>query len=141
MLKEKPEKVLAIARDFGWDIADGQPYKDFRLGFNFYLKNAAHMHGSEWKLINQIMDHGCVYLNKRRRCTSPSPQPHRTLHPNVFSRQYRHDTRSCQRILQNLQRLQRTPRTLPNRTHRRRTGLRHQIHLPPVLGAADPWCL
>lgn len=65
MLKiEKPEKILAIAKDFGWDISDGRPYKDFRLAFNFYLKNAAHMHGSEWKLINQIMDKGSVYLNK-----------------------------------------------------------------------------
>ena len=64
MLNEKEEKVLAIAKDFGWDINSGQPHKDFRLGFNIYLKNAAHMHGLEWKLINQIMDKGCVYLNK-----------------------------------------------------------------------------
>ena len=28
------------------------------------MKNAAHMHGSEWKLVNQIMDKGMVYLNK-----------------------------------------------------------------------------
>ena len=64
MLNEKEEKVLAIAKDFGWGINSGQPYKDFQLRFNFYLKNAAHMHGLEWKLINQVMDKGCVYLNK-----------------------------------------------------------------------------
>ena len=66
MLKEETskEKIWAIAQDFNWDISDGKPFKDFRIGFNFYLKNAAHMHGSEWKLVNQIMDKGMVYLNQ-----------------------------------------------------------------------------
>ena len=59
-------KIFAIAQDFDWDIAEGGFGKDFRLGFNFYLKNAAHMHGSEWKLVNQIMDKGRVYLNKEK---------------------------------------------------------------------------
>lgn len=58
------EKIGAIARDFGWNIGEGKPYKDFQVGFAFYLKNAAHMHGSEWKLVNQILDSGTVYLNK-----------------------------------------------------------------------------
>ena len=64
MLSESKEKIVAIAKDFDWDIAEGSPGKDFRVGFGFYLKNAAHMHGSEWKLVNQIMDKGMVYLNK-----------------------------------------------------------------------------
>ncbi len=64
MLSEGKGKIFAIAQDFEWDIAEGEFGKDFRLGFNFYLKNAAHMHGSEWKLVNQIMDKGMVYLNK-----------------------------------------------------------------------------
>jgi len=64
MLGENKGKILAIARDFDWDIAEGCFGKDFQVGFNFYLKNAAHMHGSEWKLVNQIMDKGMVYLNK-----------------------------------------------------------------------------
>jgi DNA primase large subunit len=63
MLKPK-EKIESIAKDFDWDIAEGKPYKDFRIGFSIYLKNSAHMHGSEWKLINQIMDKGMVYLNR-----------------------------------------------------------------------------
>ncbi len=58
-------KILTIAKDFDWDIGDGrEAYKDFRIGFIFYLKNAAHMHGNEWKLVNQIIDKGSVYLNK-----------------------------------------------------------------------------
>jgi DNA primase large subunit len=63
MLKPK-EKIESIAKDFDWDIAEGNPYKDFCIGFSIYLKNAAHMHGSEWKLVNQIMDKGIVYLNR-----------------------------------------------------------------------------
>src|SRR5665647_1420909 len=64
LLGESKGKIFAIARDFDWDISEGIVGKDFRLGFGFYLKNAAHMHGSEWKLVNQIMDKGMVYLNK-----------------------------------------------------------------------------
>ena len=64
MLSESKGKIFAIARDFDWDIGEGAFGKDFRIGFGFYLKNAAHMHGAEWKLVNQIMDKGLVYLNK-----------------------------------------------------------------------------
>jgi DNA primase large subunit len=63
MLKPK-EKIESIAKDFDWDIVEGKPYQDFRIGFSIYLKNSAHMHGSEWKLVNQIMDKGMVYLNR-----------------------------------------------------------------------------
>jgi DNA primase large subunit len=64
MLSENKEKIYAIAKDFGWHIEDGMPYKDFCLYFNFYLKNASHLHGSDWKLVNQILDKGYVFLNK-----------------------------------------------------------------------------
>ncbi|MCL5877689.1 MAG: hypothetical protein M1540_07755 [Candidatus Bathyarchaeota archaeon] len=58
-------KIQSIAKDFDWDISEGkEAYKDFKIGFSFYLKNAAHMHGNEWKLVNQIIDKGLVYLNK-----------------------------------------------------------------------------
>ncbi len=64
-MREEPKgKIVSIAKDFEWDIEEGAFGKDFRIRFSFYLKNAAHMHGSEWKLINQIMDKGMVYLNK-----------------------------------------------------------------------------
>jgi DNA primase large subunit len=64
LLGEGKGKIFAIACDFDWDIGEGNFGKDFCLGFSFYLKNAAHMHGSEWKLVNQIMDKGRVYLNQ-----------------------------------------------------------------------------
>ncbi len=59
------EKIVSIAKDFDWDISGGTAaLKDFKIGFNFYLKNAAHMHGNEWKLVNQLLDEGQVYLNR-----------------------------------------------------------------------------
>jgi DNA primase large subunit len=58
------EKILAIAADFGWDIREGKPYKEYQVGFTSYLNNAGHLHDIEWKLVNQIFDHGMVYLNK-----------------------------------------------------------------------------
>lgn len=58
------EKILSIAKDFNWNIEEGKPYKDFRVQFTFFLKNSAHLHGYEWKLVNQIIDKGMVYLNK-----------------------------------------------------------------------------
>ena len=64
LLRESKGKISTIARDFDWDIGEGIVGKDFRVGFTFYLKNAAHLHGSEWKLVNQIIDKGMVYLNK-----------------------------------------------------------------------------
>ena len=63
MRDENKGKIFAIARDFDWDIGEGAFGKDFRVGFGFYLKNASHMHGPEWKLVNQIMDKGMIYLN------------------------------------------------------------------------------
>jgi DNA primase large subunit len=64
LLRENKGKIFTIARDFDWDLGQGSFGKDFHLGFSYYLKNAAHMHGSEWKLVNQIMDKGRVYLNQ-----------------------------------------------------------------------------
>ena len=61
---ESKRKITAIAQDFDWVISEGLLGKDFGIGFAPYLKNAAHLHGIEWKLVNQIMDKGIVYLNK-----------------------------------------------------------------------------
>ena len=64
MLNEPKDKILAIARDFNWNLNSGKPYKDFSLGFNFYLQNAAHLHGYDWKLVNQLLNRGMVFLNQ-----------------------------------------------------------------------------
>ena len=71
--KESKENILIIAHDFSWDInlAKDLPY-DFCLGFNFYLKNASHLRGETWKLINQVLANGRVYLNKDKSCPPSS---------------------------------------------------------------------
>jgi len=65
LLNESKENILAIAKDFDWDLTASKelPY-DFCLGFNFYLKNASHFHDTKWKLVNQVLTNGKVYLNK-----------------------------------------------------------------------------
>lgn len=60
--KKPKDTIYAIARDFEWDIKP-EKIKDFSIGFPVYLRNASHMHGYEWKLVNQILDNGRVYLN------------------------------------------------------------------------------
>jgi len=64
MLNEPKDKIMAIAKDFSWNLNSGKPYKDFSLGFNFYLQNAAHLHGIDWKLVNQLLNRGMVFLNQ-----------------------------------------------------------------------------
>ena len=68
--EEDREKIMTIARDFGWHIelatetASGQTY-DFKLHFADYLKNSAVFHEKEWKLVNKLVSEGAVYLTKR----------------------------------------------------------------------------
>ncbi|NLF87317.1 DNA primase large subunit PriL [Candidatus Bathyarchaeota archaeon] len=70
--KQAKTKIYTIARDFGWNIIDGQKIagqsvgKDFGVHFANYLKNAAHMHKPEWKLVNQIISNGYIYINKEK---------------------------------------------------------------------------
>jgi len=67
---EKKEKLLEIANTFNWDV---KPVKDvsllpyvFTLGFPFFLKNATGFHDEPWKLVNQKMINGKVYLTERK---------------------------------------------------------------------------
>ena len=63
--KRVKEKIFTIAKDFDWKIIDGQKVaKDYGIHFADYLRNSAHIHGNEWKLVNQIIDDGYVYINK-----------------------------------------------------------------------------
>lgn len=69
MIHEKKEKIFSIALDFDWDIQINQNYSlipsDFSISFPDYLRNAAHIHGEKWKLINRPLIAGKVYLNQQ----------------------------------------------------------------------------
>jgi len=67
---EKKEKLYDIAKAFDWDV---QPINDasllpyvFTLGFNFFLKNSTGFHDASWKLVNQRIINGKVYLTARK---------------------------------------------------------------------------
>jgi DNA primase large subunit len=68
--EEKKEKLLDIAKTFDWDI---EPLDDFRflpyvfkLSFPFFLKNATGFHDVSWKLVNQRMVNGKIFLTERK---------------------------------------------------------------------------
>ncbi|MEM0253814.1 MAG: DNA primase large subunit PriL [Candidatus Bathyarchaeia archaeon] len=66
---ETREKILAIARDFQWNIIPTEnegvtlPY-EFKIHFTNYLKNTTHLKGKKWKLINKPLLQGYVYLTR-----------------------------------------------------------------------------
>jgi len=67
---EKKEKLFDIAKTFNWDVelltdVSFLPYV-FALGFPFFLKNATGFHDETWKLVNQKMINGKVYLTERK---------------------------------------------------------------------------
>jgi DNA primase large subunit len=67
---EKKEILLYIAKNFGWDIKSLDdvsflPYV-FALNFPFFLKNATGFNDSRWKLINQRVVNGRIFLTKQK---------------------------------------------------------------------------
>ena len=67
---EKKEKLFDIAKTFNWDVellkdVSFLPYV-FTLGFPFFLKNATGFRDETWKLVNQKMVNGKVYLTERK---------------------------------------------------------------------------
>jgi len=64
---ENKERVLAIAQNFGWKIAEnsnlGIPY-EFALHFTDYLRNTTYLREGKWKLVNRFLVGGNVYLTR-----------------------------------------------------------------------------
>ncbi|MCX8149965.1 MAG: DNA primase large subunit PriL [Candidatus Bathyarchaeota archaeon] len=63
---ESKQRLLAIARNFGWNIelnGASQPPSEFILNFADYLRNITHLRDEKWKLINRFLVNGKVYLN------------------------------------------------------------------------------
>ncbi|MBS7635077.1 DNA primase large subunit PriL [Candidatus Bathyarchaeota archaeon] len=68
--RESEEKIVEIARKFGWRIRfsgekSGVIKFDFALNFIDYLRNAASFHDKDWKLINKFVINGEVHLSKQ----------------------------------------------------------------------------
>ncbi|RLI33740.1 hypothetical protein DRO53_04955 [Candidatus Bathyarchaeota archaeon] len=68
LLEEPPERLVQLAREnFGWEISlenRGQP--PFKLHFSDYLRNASRFREDEWKLVNQRLREGYVFLTKEK---------------------------------------------------------------------------
>ena len=63
---ETPWMIVRIAREnFGWKLSfNGRKHPPFQLHFTDYLRNASRFREEEWKLVNQRLSGGWVYLTK-----------------------------------------------------------------------------
>jgi DNA primase large subunit len=64
---ETRERIMAIALDFGWNLAPNRGSAiplDFALNFTDYLRNTTHLRDKKWKLVNRILVNGQVYLTQ-----------------------------------------------------------------------------
>jgi DNA primase large subunit len=64
---ETREKILALARDFDWNLAPNRNsdiHLEFAVSFTDYLRNIAHLRDEKWKLVNRLLVNGKVYLNQ-----------------------------------------------------------------------------
>jgi DNA primase large subunit len=68
MQLETSERIVAIALDFGWNLAPNRSSKiplEFEVNFADYLRNTTHLRDSKWKLVNRILADGKVYLTQQ----------------------------------------------------------------------------
>lgn len=68
--KESEEKIMEIAKKFGWRIRFsnekvGVIKFDFALNFIDYLRNASSFHDKDWKLVNKLVINGEVHMSKQ----------------------------------------------------------------------------
>jgi DNA primase large subunit len=67
MQLETSQRLMAIALDFGWNLAlnrDSEMPLEFEVNFADYLRNTTHLRDKKWKLVNRILMNGKVYLNQ-----------------------------------------------------------------------------
>ncbi len=86
---EPEEKILAIAQNFGWNLAaNSSPniVAEFLLSFADYIKNTTHLRDKRWKLVNRSLNQGNVYLTRTEasRLLSEEVRKHieKRLEPN-----------------------------------------------------------
>jgi DNA primase large subunit len=68
MQLETRERIVAIAVDFGWNLAlnhNSEITLEFAVNFADYLRNTSHLRDRKWKLVNRLLVDGKVYLNKQ----------------------------------------------------------------------------
>ncbi len=65
---EPRERLMAIARDFDWNIEpseeQGIPADYFSVSLADYLRNITHLRDEKWKLVNRLLKQGRVFLGQ-----------------------------------------------------------------------------
>lgn len=67
MKQESKEKIMAIARNFEWQLKPNDRSEiqfEFSLNFVDYVKNTTHLRDGRWKLVNRLLSAGKVYITR-----------------------------------------------------------------------------
>lgn len=66
---ESKDRLMAIARDFDWEIElnteNGIPIDYFSINMADYLRNITHLREEKWKLVNRLLTRGKVFLSQQ----------------------------------------------------------------------------
>ncbi len=66
---EPKDRLMAIARDFDWDIKMNTeskvPIDYFSIRLADYLRNISHLRDSKWKLANRLLSKGRIFLSQQ----------------------------------------------------------------------------
>jgi DNA primase large subunit len=66
---ETSERLIAIARDFDWNIEKSQeqdiPADYFSVSIADYLRNITHLRDDKWKLVNRLLKNGRIHLSQQ----------------------------------------------------------------------------
>ncbi|MGQ9743710.1 MAG: hypothetical protein ACUVQW_03735, partial [Candidatus Bathycorpusculaceae bacterium] len=79
---EPREKILAIAKNFDWKIAQNKDAKtpyEFKLHFTDYLRNTTQLREKKWKLVNRLLTNGNIYLTKNETARLLSEEVRRQI--------------------------------------------------------------
>jgi DNA primase large subunit len=87
---EPKEKLLAIAKNFNWNLdlnLDAKIPYEFKLHFTDYLKNTTQLRDKKWKLVNRLLTNGKVYLTKTETARLLSEEVRRQIEKRLNAKE------------------------------------------------------
>lgn len=88
--EEGRERILEIARNFGWKLSLIQgtaSFNEFSVYFADYLRNATHLRDKKWKLVNRILHNGNVLLSRNETARLLSEEVRRHIEERLEAKE------------------------------------------------------